>query len=94
MSTTLGDAIREMRDDAGYTLRGLASALVVSPGYLSRIEARGEIPSPEMVLRLAEELDADPEELLAECKRQHLVTAEQRIDERHRQAVVLFRRGR
>lgn len=41
---------------------------VKSPGYVSKIEARGEIPSPEMIIKLADALEADIGELFELAK--------------------------
>ena len=63
--TTFAQRIRELRKAREWSVYDLASRLgVQSPGYVSKIEARGEIPSPEMVIKLAEVLDADVEELI------------------------------
>jgi transcriptional regulator with XRE-family HTH domain len=69
---TFSDCIRRRREalrsagDRGYSQRQLALRIGVQPSFLSKVE-RGlsSAPSEEKVLRLAEELDLDPDELLA-----------------------------
>lgn len=69
---TFGDRIRERRKelfDAGdraYSQRQVALRVGIQPSYLSNIE-RGRFapPSEEKILRLAAELDLDPDTLLA-----------------------------
>ena len=60
--------VRERRREANlrYSIRQTAQRIGVEPGYLSRIE-RGETPPPSeaMVRRLAEDLGADTDLLLA-----------------------------
>ena len=69
--TQFGPAIRERRerlrrDDRRYSLRQVATRIGIEPAYLSKIE-RGEVapPSEATTVRLAKELDQDPDMLLA-----------------------------
>jgi transcriptional regulator with XRE-family HTH domain len=88
----LGDYLRELRQKLGYSVRQFASRLAVSPGYVSRIETRGEIPSPDLLLKIAELLKVDPDEVLRLAKESQLAQAEKQIDERHASALALFRK--
>jgi transcriptional regulator with XRE-family HTH domain len=88
----LGDHLRELRQEIGYSVRQMASKLSVSPGYVSRIEARGEIPSPELLLKIAELLKARPDALLRLAKESQLAHVEKQIDERQASALALFRK--
>ena len=69
--THFGSTIRSVRErlrrnDRSYSLRQVAGRIGIEPAYLSKIE-RGEVapPSEATTLRLAEELDLDPDVLLA-----------------------------
>ncbi len=69
--TQFGPVIRERRerlrrDDRRYSLRQVATRIGIEPAYLSKIE-RGEVapPSEATTVRLAKELDQDPDMLLA-----------------------------
>ncbi len=71
MSQPFGTYVRERRetrkvDDASFSVRGLAARIEVEPSYLSKVE-RGLQPPPseDKILRLAHELDEDPDVLLA-----------------------------
>ena len=71
MAAGFGDYIRKRREalraeDDRYSVRQLAQRIGVEPSFLSKVE-RGEVapPSEEKVLRLAKELDEDPDMLLA-----------------------------
>jgi transcriptional regulator with XRE-family HTH domain len=90
----LGRRLRRIRDEAGLSVRQLAEKAGVSPGYISRIEARNEIPSPEMLCKLAGILDAAPEELLVMAKEGQLQKVASDIAARHRSALTLFRKGK
>ena len=54
------------KDDRRYSLRQVARRIGVEPGYLSKIE-RGQVapPSEAATVRLARELNEDPDVLLA-----------------------------
>jgi transcriptional regulator with XRE-family HTH domain len=60
----LGDKIRQLRDQLGLTQGQLASGSSVSQGYLSQLE-NGEVknPSAAVLLRVAQAMRIDPDEL-------------------------------
>ena len=69
--TTLGAFLRERREqlretDRAYSVRQVAGRVGVQPSYLSKVE-RGEVapPSEDTLVRLARELDVEPDLLLA-----------------------------
>lgn len=50
----IGTAIRRRREELGYGLTRFASAVGISPSYLSRIETETRTqPSPEVLARIA-----------------------------------------
>lgn len=63
-----GEHIRQLRDDRGLTQKELADLLGVSPSYINKVERDrlhfGDYPSAKFIHKLAEELDADEDELL------------------------------
>ena len=60
----LGDRIRELREEFGLTQGQLAGNASVSQGYLSQLE-NGEVknPSAAVLLRVAQAMHIDPDEL-------------------------------
>lgn len=67
----LGEFLRERREalrqgDPRYSVRQVAARVGVQPSYLSKVE-RDEVspPSEETLVRLARELDVEPDLLLA-----------------------------
>lgn len=63
-----GERVRELRHQRRLTQRQLASRLGVTFTYLSKVEnehlAHGDYPSEKFILKLADALEADEEELL------------------------------
>ena len=63
-----GDRVRELRKLRGLTQQKLAERLSVSLSYVSKVENErlnvGDYPSESFVLKLAEALDTDADELL------------------------------
>jgi transcriptional regulator with XRE-family HTH domain len=60
----LGDKIRELREGFGFTQGHLAVSASVSQGYLSQLE-NGDVknPSAAVLLRVAQAMGVDPDEL-------------------------------
>lgn len=60
----LGDKIRQLREGSGLTQGQLAAGSSVSQGYLSQLE-NGEVknPSAAVLLRVAQAMQVDPDEL-------------------------------
>lgn len=60
----LGDKIRQLREECALTQGQLAGSSSVSQGYLSQLE-NGEVknPSAAVLLRLAQAIHVDPDEL-------------------------------
>lgn len=63
-----GTRVRELREQCGLTQKELAERLEVSPSYVNKVERErlhfGDYPSAKYIHRLAEELEADEDELL------------------------------
>jgi transcriptional regulator with XRE-family HTH domain len=60
----LGDKIRQLREEFGLTQGQLAGGASVSQGYLSQLE-NGDVknPSAAVLLRVAQAMNVDPDEL-------------------------------
>jgi transcriptional regulator with XRE-family HTH domain len=88
----LGKRIRELRGTRGLTVREFATRLGKSPAYVSKIEARGEIPSAELLCTIADLLNVDLQELLRLAKESQLARAAKDIDDKQASALALFRK--
>ena len=55
-----------------------------SPSYLTRIEVRGEIPNPEMVIRLALVLGLDTKMMLEKAKKEKLESYKKILERRYK----------
>ncbi len=70
---TFGQKVRELRQAKGLNQRALAAKIGVNFTYVSRIENEnldfGLYPSEALIVRLAEALDADEDELLVLAKK-------------------------
>ena len=68
-----GARVRELRKAKGHTLRSLAPLVGVGFTYLSKIESGkldfGDAPSVDLIVRIAEALDADPDDLILSAGR-------------------------
>jgi transcriptional regulator with XRE-family HTH domain len=66
---TLGEQIRRARIGKELPLRELARRLEKSPSYLNDIEHDRRIPSEEVLVKIAAELDLDVDQILAAAGR-------------------------
>ncbi|MFA6603324.1 MAG: helix-turn-helix transcriptional regulator [Patescibacteria group bacterium] len=79
-SQTIGQRIRDLRDDKGLSLREFASKLKLSPAFVSDVELGRRYPSLEIIQRMASvlgirnaELEAyDPKPVVEDIKRRTL----------------------
>lgn len=63
MTKTLGDRIRELREEKDLSLRELAKKIKVTPPFLSDVELGKRFPSDENLALIAAELDTSVEAL-------------------------------
>jgi transcriptional regulator with XRE-family HTH domain len=76
---TLGELIRKAREQLGWTQSRLAQRLGVTPGFVTKIEKNGALPSYDLQLVLANELLLDREQLLSLAAQLRQESAHQRI---------------
>ena len=76
------------------TLMTLAKKVNKTAGYLSRVESRDEIPSPELICLISEALEAKAETLLEFAKQDQLKRVEEQIELKSNEALTLFRRSK
>jgi transcriptional regulator with XRE-family HTH domain len=65
MKKTLGERIRELREDVDLSLRELARRLDVSAAFMSDVELGRRFPSDELLGKIAKELKTTLEDLEA-----------------------------
>jgi transcriptional regulator with XRE-family HTH domain len=79
----LGDRIRQLRKEAGWSQAELAEKISADPGRVSRYEAGRITPSAEALVRLAEILNVSIDHLLVEgIPRRPLHSAEDALGDR------------
>jgi transcriptional regulator with XRE-family HTH domain len=64
--TPLGDRVRQLREEKGWSLTELADRAGISRSYLSQIEQGDSIPTQVKIIQLANALDALPSQLMGE----------------------------
>lgn len=67
MSKKFGNLIQQLRKNKGCTVKELIEKLdgQVSPAYMTKVEVYGEIPSPELICKIADILGHDQKNLLS-----------------------------
>lgn len=87
-----GSKIRELRTDKKLSVNELASRIEKTPAYVSRIEVRGEIPSPEMIFKLAKVLGGEAGELIDMAKGEKGNQLRQNAERKYDEALALYRK--
>jgi len=90
----LGQKLRELRTARSLTIQQVADAVRKTPGYISRVETRDEVPSAELLVEIAQLFNSDPADLLRLAKDAQLGRVERDINVRHEQALELYRKAR
>ena len=72
MSSQIGERIREARQARGISLRQLASKVGIHFSHLSKIENGKDTVGKDSLIRIAEELNADPDFMLGEAGHQSM----------------------
>lgn len=63
MKKTLGERIRELREELDFSLRELARKVDISPAFMSDVELGRRFPSDEILARIADELRTSVDDL-------------------------------
>lgn len=91
---TFGQKIRELRQGKDWSVYDLAGEIGKTAGYVSKIEARGEIPSPDMILRLAEVLTVGAEDLIELAKNEKSQEVSRNVKKKYDEALTLYRKSK
>lgn len=90
-----GLKIKEARKNKKWSVYDLAAAIgVKSPGYISRIEGRGEIPGSDMIVKISEALNIDTEELLILAGQEKGKEAKRVAEKKYEKALILYRKNK
>jgi transcriptional regulator with XRE-family HTH domain len=90
----LGRHIQSLRRKRELTIRDLGEAIGKTPGYLSRVEVRDEIPSPDLICSISDVLQEKPETLLDLAKQDLMQRMREQIERKASEALSLYRRSR
>jgi transcriptional regulator with XRE-family HTH domain len=86
-----GLTIRENRQRNNLSVQNLADKLGTTPGYISKIEVRGEIPNPDMIFKLANIFGMDAETLIRAAKDDKKEQMCKSIEKKFDNAMALYR---
>ena len=101
MDMSFANKIRELRKKKCWSVYDLAGKLhnektgkPMTAGYVSKIEARGEIPSPEMIIKLAELLGAKPDDLIEIAKAAKTNEVSRAVQQKYDDGLTLYRKSK
>lgn len=84
--TSVGDKVRHYRTKKGWTVIQFIEKLGgnISPSYVTRIEVYGEIPSPELIQKIAKVFKIDKKELIELAKKEKVEQFETSFDKKYK----------
>ena len=100
MDMTFARTIRDLRNKKGWSVYDLAGKLrnekrkPMTAGYISKIEARGEIPSPQMIIQLAGLLGVKPETLVEIAKVEKTREVSRVVQQKYDEELAMYRKGK
>ena len=85
MKKTFGETVQAHRKQKGWTVKEFIERLGgdLSPAYVTKIEVHGEIPSPELICKIAGAFNLDEQELLEAAKQIRVQQFEESLDKRY-----------
>jgi chromosome partitioning protein len=86
--TPFARELKRLRAEHGLTVRDLSSRIGKSVGYIGKIEVKGEVPSPELVQKIASVFGKDPRLLVELARKALIMQAEREIHSRYSTPVV------
>ena len=90
----LAKLVRENRKKKKWSVQQLADKIDKSTTYISRIEVKGEIPSPDVIIKLAEVCGIKTEDLIEAAKADKSDQLKQGVDRKYDEAFELYRKER
>lgn len=93
MKKMFGEKVLSLRKENGWTVKEFITKLGgdLSPAYVTKVEVHGEIPSPELICKIAEIFGIKEQELLDAAKECKVQQYEKSLEKRYQQAAGLYR---
>lgn len=93
MEKTFGDIIQECRKQKGWTVREFIEKLGIdlSPAYITKIEIHGEIPSPELICRMADVFGLSEKRLWETAKSNKMESISETMEAKYQKVAGLYR---
>ena len=94
MNKELGHLIQKLRKGKNWTVKEFIEKLgeqQVSPAYMTKVEVYGEIPSPELICKMADVLGGSQKQLLDLAKEHKVFRFEKALEEKYQKAVGMYR---
>jgi len=94
---SFGEVVQYLRKSKGWTVRDFIKQVQskgqesISPAYITRIEQYGEIPSPELICRMADVFDYDENKLLECAKKIKVQRFNKTLEKKYQKAAGLYR---
>jgi len=99
---SFGQHVQALRKEKGWSVKQFIDEIgdmskrgqKISAPYITRIEVHGEIPTPEIIIRIAEVLGCNEEEMLEMARENKVSKISQSLEEKYKHAYGLYRKDR
>ena len=99
---SFGQIVQEKRKENGWNVKDFIEKLgvvskegrMISAPYITRIEVHGEIPTPEVIIRIAEVLNCNEEDMLKIARDNKVKTISQTLKRKYATAYGLYRKSK
>jgi transcriptional regulator with XRE-family HTH domain len=93
MNKVFGELIKKLRKEKSWTIKDFIEKLGsdLSQTYITKIEVYGEIPSPEVICKIAGVFNYDENKLLEYAKKNKVERFEKSLEDKYQKAVGLYR---
>ncbi|MHB9155715.1 MAG: helix-turn-helix domain-containing protein [Endomicrobiales bacterium] len=96
---SLGHLVNRLRKEKEWTVKEFIDKLgrisktgeKISAAYITRVEVHGEIPAPDVIIRIAEVLGFNEEKMLEIAKSSKIQRLEKSLEEKYKKAYGLYR---
>jgi transcriptional regulator with XRE-family HTH domain len=92
--SSLGEIVRSYRKEKGLSAKEFIELLggFVSPAFITKLEVYGEIPSPELICKIADVIECPAEKLLDLAKESKINGYHDSLEKKYKDALGLYRK--
>ena len=93
MDGPFNEIVQHCRKQKGWTIREFVEKLGgdISPAYITKIEVHNEIPSPELICKIAEVFKLNYQDLLNSARKNKVQLFDESLEKKYQKAACLYK---